>query len=810
MKKYKIHIFAILIFILLPAIYFTPMFEGKKLQQSDVMHFQGMAREIIDYRKETGKEALWTNSMFSGMPAYLISMKQPNNFLRYVHKFLTSDSFRPACHVFMYMLGFYILLVLFGINPWIGIVGGIAYGFSSYFFIILVPGHLTKAMALSYMPMIIGAIHYTFRKNYILGGALTSVFLGLQLVANHLQITYYTLLIILVYGIFELYVVVKNKSYLPFLKAIGILVVAVILAIGVNIVNIWTVKDYSRYSLRAPSELSSKSEDRTSGLDKSYATGWSYGVDESLNLMIPDFKGGSSATLIADRDSKVFDYLSKTQGPQNAVNIINQYAYFFTSYWGTQPSTAGPVYIGVVVILLAVFAMFFIRDKLKWWLFAIFILSLLLAWGKNFMVLTDLFLDYFPGYNKFRTVSMILIITQFALPLLAVMGLNKVFFGEYSRKEFLNSLKYSLYIVGGITLIFTLFPTISNLSSPKDEIFLNSGANDIVAALEEDRANILRKDAFRSLIFTLLGGGLIYLTTFKKLKKSYLIAGFGLLILVDLFPVNKRYLNNDNFVPKRQVENAFQPYQADLEILKDKELYYRVFDRTPADPFASSRASYFHHAIGGYHGAKMRRYQELYDAHLSKGSESILDMLNAKYLMDRTEDNRISLNRRTSNLGNGWFVSDVIMAENADEELEVTGNIDPAKEAVVDARFGEILDTGTFGTDSLAYIKLVSYAPNKLVYEFKTQSDQLAVFSDIYYPLGWKAYVNGEEKAYLRTNYVLRGMPIEKGEGSIVFEFHPAAYFTGNIFALLSSLLMIAFLVAGVFAERRDPGREKD
>lgn len=805
------HIIAILLFALIPSFYFPAMFQGKELSQSDIRNYKGMSKEITDFREETGEEALWTNSMFSGMPAYLISMRIPNNILIKLNKVFTFHSARPAIHIFSYMVGFYFLLLLFGVNPWLGIVGAIAYGFSSYLFIILEPGHITKAIALGYMPMIIGSVFYTFRKDFIIGGILTSIFLGLQLVANHLQITYYTMLILMIFGIFELLEVIKTKEYKKFIKAISVSIIAVVLAVSLNIVNFWSVMDYSDYSLRGPSELTSNTDDKTSGLDKSYATGWSYGVGETLNLLIPNFKGGASGILLADKDSETFKFLKKTSNPQQAAQVINQNAYFFTQYWGTQPGTSGPVYIGAVIVFLFVFGMFFLRGRIRWWLFSVVVFSVLLSWGKNFMFLTDFFLDYFPGYNKFRTVSMILVMAQLAMPLLAILAVNKLLFEEYSKKEFLSSFKFSVYIIGGITLLFSLFPGMSDLSSPKDALLIEQGARDLVNAIQTDRAALLRADAIRSLIFVLITAGLLYLVYLKKIKDTYFYIGLGLLILVDLWPVNKRYLNDDNFVKKSIVKIPFQANAADLEILKDKEMYYRVYDMLQGDPFASSRASYFHKSLGGYHGAKMRRYQEVYDQHIKgNADEDILDMLNTKYLIQRIQSNNqlIAVQRKT-NLGNSWFLSDFALVENADEELLKLGEIDPAISVTIDKRFEDYVKDAKFETDSLSTIDLIEYAPNRLIYDYSSNTEQIAVFSDIYYPKGWTASINGVEAPYFRVNYVLRAMVVPPGKGSIEFEFKPKSYFVGSKIALFGSVLLIVMIIGGIFYNYKS-GRKED
>ena len=791
------HIIAISVFILLPCIYFPSMFEGKTLSQSDVSHYKGMSKEIIDFREETGEEPLWTNSMFSGMPAYLISMRSPNNILTKLNRILTFHSARPAIHIFLYMLGFYLLLLLFGINPWLGIIGSIAYGFSSYFFIILEPGHITKAMAIGYMPVIVGGVYYAFRKDAFTGAVITAIFLGLQLVANHLQITYYTFLVLLIFGVFEIVNVIKSKHFTRFTKAMGALIIGAILAVGTNIVSMWTVLEYSEYSMRGGSELTSNIDDKTSGLDKTYATSWSYGIDETLNLLIPNFKGGASNILMADRDSETFQFLAQNGGPQQAAQIINQNAYFFTQYWGTQPGTSGPVYIGAVVIFLFVFGLFFVRGTVKWWMFAVVVVSILLSWGNNFMFLTDLFLDHFPGYNKFRTVSMILVMAELAMPLLGILAIKKLVFEKYNKIEFLKAWKYSLYIVGGIALLFSLFPGLSNLSSPKDNILIEQGARDLVGAIIEDRAALLRKDAFRSLVFVLLAAGLSYAYYLKKIKLTYFYVGLGLLILVDLWPVNKRYLNEDNFVRKNVKEAAFQPMQADLQIMQDTTLYYRVLDLSQGSPMNSARASYFHKSIGGYHGAKMRRYQELYDEYLSNNlNQDVLDMLNTKYIIQRNEENgQVFASIRRSNMGNAWFVSDYQMVDNADEEIKTVGNIDLSNELVVDKRFAQQIEEQTYSEDPLAFIRLTEYAPNRLEYEYQTDSWQVAVFSDIYYPKGWDAYINNKKVDHFRANYILRGLVVPPGSGTITFEFKPKSYFTGGIIALISSIILVILVL---------------
>ncbi len=798
-NKTKFHVMALAIFIVLSAIYFAPMFEGKGLRQSDMMHWQGMAKEIMDFRENTSEEPLWTNSMFSGMPAYFISLKQPGNFMVYVNALLTSKTMRPAIHAFLYMLGFYILLQFFGINVFLSIAGAIAYGFSSYFFIILVPGHITKAIALGYMPMIIGAVYYTYKKNSIYGAALAGFFTSLQLLTSHFQITYYTFLIILLMVIFEVYRVIKEKEYSKFISSSASLAAGIVIAFGINATGILTVLDYTEYSMRGPAELTTNTEDQTSsGLDKTYVTQWSYGLGETFNLMIPNFKGGASDHLY-DSNSNIFKYLNKRYGNQNAVQVFNQNPGLFTHYWGNQPGTSGPVYIGATIIFLFVLGMFLLKNNLKWWLFSATLIAILLAWGKNFMFLTDLFLDYFPGYSKFRTVSMILVIAQFTIPLMAILTIKHILTENIKKTAFKNALMYSLMITAGLSLIFALAPGISNLSSPLDSFLTEQGLQDWVVKLKEDRASLLRGDAFRSFFFILGTALLIYLVWLKKLNHKTFYVLFPLLILVDLWPVNKRYLNKDNFVPKREIKDPFIPYAADLEILKDKDLYYRVYDLT-VSPFNSSRSAYFHKSVGGYHGAKMRRYQDLYDHHLSKGNEKIFDMLNTKYLIIRApEGGAPEAVVRENSLGNAWFVEKYIIVNSPDEEIEALNDFDPAKEMIVDKKFRDMTEDFTFVPDSQAYITLTSYAPNHITYDYSASHPRLTIFSDIYYHKGWELYINGTPAPYFRANYVLRAAVLPAGNYQIDFVFKPSAYFTGNKIAFASSVVLLIFLLSPIF-----------
>lgn len=789
---------AIIIFILIVIIYFSPVLNNQVFEPGDIQRWKAASREIMDFREKEGKEALWTNTMFSGMPAYQISVNYPSNIAVYAHKLINLYLPKPANIVFVSLLGFYILLLAFGVNPWLSIVGAVAYAFSSYFFIILDAGHITKAQALGYMPPIIAGIHLAFNRKYLLGAALTGLFLAMQLYVNHLQITYYTLIIILLYGIFELYRVIREKDYMHFLKSTVILLVAVIFAVGSRTPNIWTTWEYTKYTMRGKPELKADIENQTSGLDKDYATAWSYGIDETMTLFIPNFKGGCSNGELGE-NSATYELFKNAQNASYAKRAVKN----LPLYWGNQSFTHGPVYIGAVIMFLFIFSLFLVRGKLKWWLLTATIVSIVLAWGKNFMVLTNLFLDYFPLYNKFRTVSMILIIAEFAVPILAFLALKEIVAGNVNKKEFIRALKIALFSLGGIALVFTVFPGVLSFTSPFDESYIQQGYGVLMDAIREDRKMLLRNDAFRSLIFTLLTGSLLYIFYLKKIKLNVFITAICVLVIVDLWPVNKRYMNEDDFVPERKTKEVFQPYQADLNILNDKDPYFRVFDLTE-DPFRSARASYFHFSIGGYHGAKFRRYQDLIDKHISKNNMNVLNMLNTKYFIVPSDKQPPEARFNQGALGNAWFVDEIIMVNDADEELNALTDFDPSRQVIIDKRFESGLNNFRMVPDPVSsdgsndYIKLTTYKPNHLVYESDCVNDQLAVFSEIYYDKGWKATIDGKSAGHIRADYVLRAMIVPSGKHTIEFSFEPVAYYTGNKIALVSSLLLILFAV-GVF-----------
>ncbi len=821
------YFFAIIFFLLLSYAYFPSLLEGKRMSQHDVKTFRGGAKEIIDYREETGEEALWTNSMFGGMPAYLISVRYKTNLIKQFHLLIEAIP-RPASQLFLLLLGAYILFLVLKINPWLSMVGAIAFAFSSYNFIIILAGHNTKVIAIAYAAPLLAGVFMAFRGRRILGAALTGVFLSLQLLANHPQITYYTLFIVLFFGISELYFSVREKNLKDLFITGGVLIVAVVFALLSNYSSLATTMEYSPYSMRTKSELSVDEVDKTEGLNLSYATAWSYGIDETLTLLIPGFKGGSS------------DYnLSKSSDTYNALsrldkNFANNFIEHVNMYWGTQSSTSGPVYLGAIIVFLFVLGMFILNHRFKWWILAVSVLAIMLAWGKNFMALTEFFMHNVPGYNKFRTVSMVLVIPQIVIPILSLITLNTVLFKDVEKSRLLRGLKWSVGITGGLAFIFLLIPSLAgNFSSPSDLRMINaiSGnnsevrqmlTNTLLPALESDREAMLRTDAFRSLIFILLSAGLIYLYRIKsqKINEKLLIALFGLLFLADMWPVNKRFLNDSAFEPKSKVKQPYTATPANQAILQSQGLNERVLNLTTS-PFQEAHTSYFHQSLGGYHGAKMRRYQDLLDTHLmdeismligalqSQNPDSIdatlkdlnvMNMLNTKFIIINPEGVPLI---NTSAMGNSWFVNNVIFAENADDELEKTVEIDIGSTAVTDIKFSDYFMNKTFKESTTDRIELKDYLPNKLTYSAYTENEQLAVFSEIYYPKGWEVYIDGEPTEHIRVNYLLRGLMIPPGEHTIIFTFRPDTYYNGEKVSLAGSLVLILLLIAAIFYEYR-------
>ena len=795
-RKALPYLSAIAIFVVITMMYFSPLLEGKKLKQSDITQWKGMSKEISDFRVKTGEEALWTNSMFGGMPAYQISVEYKGNVLRYADQLMQLYLPQPAGMVFLYMIGFFILLLVLKVDKWLAIAGAVAFAFSSYLFIIFEAGHNSKAHAIGYMAPVLAGIILTYRGRYLAGGVLAAIALSLELLTNHMQITYYLMLISGILVITEFVSSIREKKLPGFAKATGVLLIGAIFAVATNITNLWATYEYGKDTIRGKTELTTEKSNRTSGLDKDYATGWSYGVMETFTVLIPNFNGGSSQGALTE-SSNVYKALKENNIDSNqAQNVIRA----LPLYWGTQPGVAGPVYAGAIIIFLFIFALFIVDNKYKWWLLSATILSVLLAWGKNFMPFTDFFLNYVPGYNKFRAVSMTLVIAELCIPLLAVLGLQKAFSGETDKKKLTKYLYYSIGITGGISLFFAIAgSSLFNFVSPADEQYKSYFPDWLISALRLDRAALLSTDSFRSLAFILLAGAAVWAMINQKIKKPVFYSALILLILVDMWTVNRRYLNSESFVRKSIDAVPFQPTVADQIIMKDNDPDFRVYNQAVGNPFADASTSYFHKSLGGYHGAKLRRYQELIDHHLSKGNMSVFNMLNTKYFIAPDEKGgqpQVQINMQA--LGNAWFVNNAHMVNNADEEINALTDFVPTETAVYDKRFEDQVKGHIISKDSLATITLTEYKPNHLTYTSETGKEQLAVFSEIYYAKGWNAYIDGKVSPYFRANYVLRAMIVPAGKHTIEFRFEPKVYFTGEKIAFASSMLLVLLAIGSV------------
>lgn len=795
------HLVAVIVFIVISFAYFYPVLEGKKLNAHDTKVYIGSSKEINDYRKEFGKEPLWTNSMFGGMPAYMISVKYPGNLFKHLDDLLKIFK-TPVAALFLSMLGFYIMLLLFKVNPWLAIAGSIAYGFTSYLFVCLSAGHNTKAYAMAWMAPVAGSVIYSFRQNRFRGAALFALFLSLQIMSNHFQITYYTGIIVLIFGIFELVEAARKKTLASFLKTLGVLVGAAAIAFCVNFASLYSTFEYSKESTRGRSDLTKTDNKDGSGLDKEYITQWSYGIGESMTFLIPGFRGGASAPF--DKNSETVTALRK--------NNMGQAQNQLYSYWGRQPSTSGPVYFGAIVLFLFILGLMIVKGREKWWILTAVLLSIMLSWGKNFMPLTSLFIDFFPGYDKFRAVSMTLVIAGVCVPLLAVLALKAISEGTVTRDKLVKSLGVALGVTGGLALIFFLIPGLAGSFIGPNEAALPDSLNWLKEAMVADRKMMVRTDALRSVVLIAAGAGLIWFYDRNKIKPAYALTLLAVLFLIDQIPVDARFLGSKNFETKRSSENYFAPTNADKAILHDKD-QFRVLNLT-VSTFNDASTSYHHKSIGGYSGAKMKRYQELIESSLTDEISTLiaglrtsssweeaekvmenthaLNMLNTRYIIISPEEKPL-VNRYA--LGNAWFVSKATLVENADAELASVKTNDPAEEAVVDRRFADQLSIQESEGSPSDTIYLSSYTPNFLTYKSSSSSDRIAVFSEIYYPNGWQAYVDDIPASHFRTDYVLRGMILPAGNHTITFKFEPQSYKTGNRVSLAGSVILLALLI---------------
>ena len=788
LKKFGTHILVILGFVFVSLLYFSPVLKGHKIYQSDIVQYTGMAKQHTDFREANSSESYWTNSAFGGMPTYQLGAKYPHNYIKKLDlalRFLP----RPADYLFLYLIGFYILLLVLKIDYRMAAFGALAFGFSTYLIIILGVGHNAKAHAIAYMPLVLSGIILTFQKRYAIGFSVTAISSGLELVTNHPQMTYYLLILILILGISYLVQSIKSKELSAFFKALAVLSLAAFLALGMNATNLLATSSYAKESTRSKSELTINFDgsvrDQSSGLDKAYITQFSYGILETFNLFIPRFMGGGNRENLG-KDSETYKaYRALGATPLQSLKESKQ----APMYWGDQPIVEAPAYIGAVVIFLFVLALFLYHGRFKWWLLIGILLSLLLSYGKNLSFLTDLFIDYVPLYNKFRAVSSIQVILELCIPLLATLGLSQVFNKEVSSKTKLNALKKASAILVGIAVVFLVFKnSFFDFVGATDGQFLDYYGASFVEAIRLDRSAIFSDDTLRTLLFTLAAGALIFAYLKQKISQNITITFLVLALVLDLVTVDRRYVNSDNFVTAIQVDIPYQSSLINQEILKDTTIY-RVLDRSDN----STQTSYFHNAIGGYHAAKLRRFKELQEFHIDKNNFEVLNMLNTKYIIYKDNEDVLRYFENEEINGNAWFVDSVKAVQNADEEIMALAKLKSKLTAISRA---SKFDSKRYSNDSTAAIKLVDYKLNKLVYESNNTADGFAVFSEIYYKDGWNATIDGEAVEHINVNYVLRGLEIPKGTHEIVFEFSPIVVKKGSSIALISSILLL-FLILG-------------
>ncbi|MBR5856173.1 MAG: hypothetical protein IKY70_02740 [Bacteroidales bacterium] len=839
----------ILAFLCISYAYTPQVLKGKVVNQSDISSWQGMAHEILEHNGQNPDDkALWTNSMFGGMPATSISVIYDGDYTQPLYKTLFWGE-RPASYFFLCMVGGFLLMLSFGCNIWLAALGGIAMAFCSYNMQIMQVGHNSKMVAIAFMPWVLAAVVYAYRKCAFWGGVLFAFALSFEIKANHPQITYYLAIVIFGYAIWQLCAAIKEKMLPKFIRTSLVLLVTGLIGIATNINHLWPTYEYAQHTMRGGTELtaegSSTQESQSgkksrSGLDLEYATAWSYGIEETANLLIPNFNGGASAGELG-RNSATYDALRKNG--YNAEQIIKA----LPLYWGPQPFTAGPMYMGAISIFLCVLGFFVLKGGLKWWVGGVSLLALMLSWGYHFMPMSQLFFNFAPLYNKFRTVSMILVILQILIPLLGIVTANELLFKSenYNKNRVQKGFCWALVFTAGFSLLFMAIPSLAGSFSSASDVQLPEVLAD---SLEQDRVSLLRSDALRTIIYIVVAAGILWMGYMKKLKGVHVAALLIILVTIDLWSVGKRYLNDSHFVTKREFGNVFNKRPADEFILQDKSQDYRVLDLS-VNTFNDAYVSYHHKTIGGYSPAKLQRYQDMIEHHISReigaiskdmsgvrtiqdaqnalGNYPILNMLNTKYIvLDGNAPALVNYNT----LGNAWFVTNISKAANANEEIAMLSYINPAQEAIIAQEFitpeylGEFYNpiansrgnTCYFPVDSAAAISLESYSPNRLVYRYSSATPAIAIFSEVFYKDGWKAVVkqaasennpseNVLEPKIFRANYILRALALPAGSGEIEFTFEPESFTKGELYSRIASGLLIILLLGGIafhFARR--------
>jgi hypothetical protein len=811
-KRNNVHLIVAAIFFVITYAYFlSPILQGKALYQGDVLQAKAMQKEIMDVKEKTGHAPLWTNQMFGGMPSYQIWAKYGSNITTYVIDVLKTVFPNPVDTVLLYLFGAYLLLHTLKINPWLAAAGAIAMAFTSYNFIYIEAGHANQAYAIAFFAPILAGILLTLRGKYITGGALTAFFLAMELRSNHVQMTYYLLLAIIILICIELYHAIKAKLTGPFFKSIAYLAVATVLAVLVNFGSLWTTYEYSKDTIRGKPNLTKENESVGTGLGKEYAYNWSQSVTECFTFFIPNAYGGGGATNAGNDSHVVKALIDKNIDAQQAQSIAAQ----LPLYWGNKPGTSGPWYFGAIVFYLFVLGLIIVKDRIKWWLVGAILLSVFLSFGKNLPFISDLFFDYFPLYNKFRAVESTLVIAALCFPILAILALNEVLVNR-EKPYIFNKAKLAFYISGGLTLVMIVLPGIFlDFKSSEHQAFItqltqafrgDAGiANSVAAALVQDRAAVERTDAIRTLIFIALAFGLTWIVIKQKLNITFAALAFMGIILVDMWSVDKRYLRDENFIPKENLDQAYTPREVDTFIMRDTDPDFRVMDLSLPDPFHDSRSSYYFKTVGGFHSARLRRFDELVENQFTKSvNQDVLDMLNTKYII--TADQKTgsaSMHANSTACGHAWFVKSVKYVKDADEEMMAISSFSPKDEAMIDVKYKSVVEAKPIAADPSGTIELTSYAPDHLTYQTGSKVNQVAVFSEIYYDKGWKMLIDGVEQPYYRADYLLRAATIPVGNHKVEFIFHPTSYYAGENISLAGSILLVLALGGAAYTENK-------
>lgn len=789
------HVLAILTFLLVAIIYFLPQVQGKHMKSNDIQHFKAMAHELTQYEKETGKVALWTNSMFSGMPAYQITGPQKKNLMQPLRDVQRLFIDRPIGYFVGAMIGFYLLLILLGISPLLSAFGAIVFAFSTNNLVLFEAGHMSKLASIFSIPLFMAGVVLTFKKKYLFGGLLFSIGLAINILHNHLQMTYLLGLLIGILMIFYFFKYLRENELMHFWKVCLIFLFGAGLAMATSASKIWTTYEYSKDTMRGTPILSSSSDtpassSETKGLEWNYAMQWSNGWKDMLSSFIPGAVGGGSAEPVGKSSEFRKKYRQITGGrvPADLTAPL---------YWGDLPGTSGPIYFGAVMFFLFLMGALIVRGPFKWWIVVGVVLTMLFSLGKNFEGFNRLFFDYFPYFNKFRAPNSIQSLTVFLIPLLGMLGLREMIKYPDRKDEFIKKLYVAVGILGGLSLILALFGSaLFDFTNPGDARYQQMG---LVNSLIADRKSLLASDSMKTLLYILVSALFIWLYLKKKLKLNYMILAVAIVAMIDIFSVGSRYINHKDFENKSRVEKEFRQRPVDKEILRDADLSYRVLDLS-INTFNSSMSSYYHKTIGGYHAAKLQRYQDLIDRHIMNNNQEVLNMLNTKYFIQGQPGQEQYMINNEHN-GNAWFVIILEQVPDANAEIDALTSFDSKGTAIYHSEFGDYVNN--FNPSGIGNIELIDYAPDQLIYQSRTEEEQFAVFSEIWYgpDKGWKAFVDGEEVPFIRVNYALRGMKVPAGYHKISFEFKPQSYYTGETISLISSALLLLLLILAIGRE---------